>query len=58
MKNVFFEISRLKLLSSGLVLEGSKNLQCQRITNNSLVLAILLPTDANSQKVNINSFYF
>lgn len=49
-------IHRLKLISNGHVMDFSKSLLAQKVTNNSLVLAVILSSDPGSQKVFINYF--
>nr|CAH0109059.1 unnamed protein product [Daphnia galeata] len=44
-------INRLKLICSGLILDDSTSLQAQKVTNSSHILAIVLPCDPDSQKM-------
>lgn len=39
------------MISGGVVLEDNKRLQDQRVTNNSQILALMLSTDLDSQRV-------
>ena len=48
---------RLKLICGGLILDSSKGLQVQRVTNNSQILVIILSSDPDSQKVFSNYIY-